>query len=301
MELELQKDSPEPQPQRQQQQPQQVIRPAQSALYQPAVAMEFFKSAGRSEEFAQGKSIYIEQQGHTGMVPEPSRMYLLLDGEVGLSVRQKPIATIGKGEIFGEMASISQLAHFSTAVAKTDCKVLSLDENQFQTAAARSPEFVLMLMSIVIGRLLETVGTLTKGGALSEADRWNRAAVFDGKVLSDLRREFSEKSPVSHPARKVIMKEGDNGMFAYLVLAGVVAISIEGKIVEKVGPGGIFGEMALVNQNSRVATATADTECSLLPINRNELLSLVKTKPGFAMSLLRSLAHRLRFMMSKYK
>jgi len=291
MDLELQKEG----------QDQKLIRPTQSSLYQPTVALEFFKTGGKTEGFAQGKTIHVEEGGHTGMVPEPSRMYLLLEGEVALSVRKKPIATIVKGGIFGEMAAISQLPHSATAVAQTDCKVISLDEKQFQATAAKSPEFAVMLMNIIIARLLETVSTLTKGGALSEKDRWNRAAVFDAKVLGELRREFDDKDPVSYAAMKVIMKEGDRGLFAYLVLEGVVAISIEGKIVEKVGPGGVFGDMALVNQTSRVATATADTECSLLQINRNELMELVKTKPGFAMSLLKALAHRLRFMISKYK
>ena len=291
MALELQKEADDP----------KLIRPAQSALYQPALALEFFKAAGRPEAFAAGKPIFVEEAGSTGMVPEDSRMYLLVEGEVTLTVHQKPTFAIGKGEIFGEMGSISHLPRTATATARTDCKLLSLDEKQFQSAAAKAPEFALMLMNIIIARLLETVATLTKGGALTDKDRWNRAAVFDVKVLGDLRREFDDKTPVSHPAKKVIMKEGDKGMFAYLVLEGAVAISIEGKIVEKVGPGGIFGEMALVNQNSRVATATADTECSLLQINRNELMDLIKTKPAFAISLLRSLAHRLRFMMSKYK
>ena len=299
MELEVQKDAAEPRQPQQPQQPQQVIRPAQSALYRPAVALEFFKSAGRAESFEQGKSIYIEQEGRTGMVPEPSRMYLLMDGEVTLSVRQKPIATIGKGEIFGEMASISQLPHAATAVAKTNCNVMSLDENQFQAAVAKSPEFALMLMSIIIGRLLETVATLTKNGTLSETDRWNRAAVFDARVLADLRREFDDKSPTSHPAKKVIMKQGERGVFAYLVLEGVVAISIEGKIVEKVGPGGIFGEMALVDESPRAATAVAETDCDLLAINRANFLTMVKTNPNFAVSLLRAAALRLRDMTSR--
>jgi CRP-like cAMP-binding protein len=291
MEMETQKEG----------QHQNLIKPTQSSLYEPAVALDFFKTGGRAERFAQGTTIHVEEGGHTGMVPEPSRMYLLLEGEVALSVRKKPIAVIGKGQIFGEMAAISQLPHTATAVAQTDCEVISLNEGQFEAAAAKSPEFALMLMNIIIARLLETVATLTKGGALSEKDRWNRAAVFDARVLADLRREFDDKTPVSHPAKRVIMKEGDKGMFAYLVLEGAVAISIEGKIVEKVGPGGIFGEMALVNQKPRVATATAETDCSLLQINRNELMDLVKTKPGFTMSLLRALAHRLRFMISKYK
>jgi CRP-like cAMP-binding protein len=278
-----------------------LARPAQTSLYQPAVALEFFKSAGRTESFPQGKSIYIEHEISVGMVPEATRMYLLLEGEVALSVRNMEIGTIRKGEIFGEMAAISQVPHSSTAVAKTDCSAISVDERQFQAGAAKSPEFALMLMSIIISRLLETVATLSKGGALSEKDKWSRAAVFDARILADLQHEFEDKTPVSQPAKKVFMKEGEKGMFGYVVLEGTVAISIEGKIVEKIGPGGILGEMALVNQQPRGATATAETDCTLLAINRNELLNLVKTKPAFAMSLLKGLAHRLRFMMSKYK
>src|SRR5687767_4114857 len=131
MDIELQKEG----------QDQKLIRPTQSSLYEPSVALEFFKTGGKAESFAQGKTIHVEEGGHTGMVPEPSRMYLLLEGEVALSVRKKHIATIGKGEIFGEMAAISQLPHSATAAAQTDCRVISLDEKQFQAAAAKSPEF----------------------------------------------------------------------------------------------------------------------------------------------------------------
>jgi len=291
MELELAKDNEDP----------KYIRPAPSALYQPGVALEFFKSVGRTESFGQGKPIFVEEEGSAGIVSEGARMYLLLEGEVTLSVRKKVIGTIGKGDIFGEMASISQFPRSATAVARTDCSVISFDENQFRSAVAKSPEFALMLMTIIISRLLETVATLTRGGALSEKDRWDRAAVFDRKLLADLQHEFEDKPPASHPAKKVIMKEGEKGMFSYVVLEGTVAISIEGKIVEKIGPGGMFGEMALVNQNPRGATATAETDCSLLAINRNEFMNLVKTRPAFATSLLKALSQRLRFMTSKYK
>ena len=56
--------------------------PAQSKLYQPAVALEFFKSAGKAENFAPGKSVFVESEGTASMFSEGARMYLLLDGEV---------------------------------------------------------------------------------------------------------------------------------------------------------------------------------------------------------------------------
>jgi CRP-like cAMP-binding protein len=65
-------------------------------------------------------------------------------------------------------------------------------------------------------------------------------------------------------------------------------------VVEQVGPGGLFGELALVDRSARAATATADTDCRLLAINRNDFLNLVKSKPQFGASLLKSTALRMQ-------
>jgi CRP-like cAMP-binding protein len=56
----------------------------------------------------------------------------------------------------------------------------------------------------------------------------------------------------------------------------------------------MFGEMALVDRSARAATATAETDCSLLAINRNDFLELVKSKPAFGASLLKSVALRMQ-------
>jgi CRP-like cAMP-binding protein len=66
-----------------------------------------------------------------------------------------------------------------------------------------------------------------------------------------------------------------------------------------VGPGGVFGEMALVDQSPRAATAIAETDCDLLAINRGDFLMMVKTNPVFAVSLLKAAADRLRDMTSR--
>jgi CRP-like cAMP-binding protein len=56
----------------------------------------------------------------------------------------------------------------------------------------------------------------------------------------------------------------------------------------------MFGEIALVDSSARAANATADTDCRLLAINRNNFINLVKTRPVFGASLLKSIALRMQ-------
>ena len=274
-------------------------RPAQSKLYKPAVAAQFFKAAGKIEKFAAGKPIFVENEGGSAFSSSP-RMYMLLDGDVTLSVKKKVIGLVRKGEVFGEMASIMQLPRTATALARTPCSVISLSESEFQDGFTKSPGFAIMLMAIIINRLRETSARAMARAAPQAEEEWNKAAVFDRKLLAELERGFEDKPATLHHLNKVILKEGDRGMFMYIVRDGVVSISIGDKVVEKVGPGGVFGEMALVDESARAATAKAETDCTLLSINRNDFLKLVTSRPAFTMSLLKALSERLRFMTSKF-
>jgi len=55
----------------------------------------------------------------------------------------------------------------------------------------------------------------------------------------------------------------------------------------------------LVDQSPRLATVVAETDCALLPITRNGFLGLIKMSPGFAESMLGSLAERVRFLTAR--
>ena len=270
-------------------------------IYDPEVALKFFQSSGTEESVAPGKAFFAENDRTGGFFSKGAKMYLLTDGEVDLTAKKKNIGTLGKGQIFGEMASISQSPRSATATAKTRCSVISLDEKQFQKAIGQAPEFALMLMSIVINRIRQLVAILSGNTVLSDEDSLGKRSVFDRKLLADLQREFDGNPPVHAPKNKVIMKEGESGAFMYVVLEGRVAIAIRDHLVEKVGRGGVIGEMALVDQSPRIATATAETDTSMLAINRRDFLTFVKTKPDFSVSLLKSLADRLRFMNGQMK
>ena len=268
-----------------------TARPGRNAIYDPAVARACFEKLGKVEMASQGGQFFTENQAS-------DRMYLLVEGEVGLIRGRKVLDTVKAGEIFGEMAVISQLPRSATAAAKTACRALSLDTRQFQSAIQQTPEFALMLMNIIINRLRLTAALVSRN--LSESAKLQERRVFDEALLNELAERLPHP-PAHTPLNKVIMKEGEGGVFMYVVVSGRVAVSIKSKVVEIIGPGGVFGEMALVDQSPRAATATAETDSELLSINRHDFLALAKSNPAFAVSLLKALADRLRYMTSHHK
>jgi CRP-like cAMP-binding protein len=271
--------------------------PAKASIYDSAMAMEFFGSVGKPETVNQGATIFAENEKGSRLLLQRDKMYLLLDGEVSLTVKSKVIGKIGKGEIFGEMASISELPRSATAVAKLPCRVIGLDDGQFQSALRKKPEFALMLMSVMIRRMRDAIGRQNPGSAASEG-KMKESAVFDKSALAILARALSQTT-VRYERNSVIVKEGQVGVTMYVVLEGRLAVSIQDKLVEKIGPGGVFGEMALVERTPRLATVTAETGCALLAIGRNTFLDLIKASPDFAVSLLGAVGDRARFIASR--
>ena len=85
-----------------------------------------------------------------------------------------------------------------------------------------------------------------------------------------------------------IFDAGDSGDLMYAVKDGEVELIVDGTVVETVGPGGIFGEMALIEHDVRSATAIARTSCDLVPIDEKRFTFLVQQNPYFAMHVFRA-------------
>lgn len=96
------------------------------------------------------------------------------------------------------------------------------------------------------------------------------------------------------PAGTVIFQAGDHGDKMYAVLAGAVDILVNGKVVDTIEAGGIFGEMALIEKLPRSATATVRTEAKLVEVDRNRFLFMVQQTPFFSLQLLSIVTDRLR-------
>ena len=104
-----------------------------------------------------------------------------------------------------------------------------------------------------------------------------------------------ERHVISLKVGECLFKKGDPAQSTmYVVLSGEVRIGDGNVVLETVGPGGIVGEMALIDGSPRSATITAVADASLAAIDEKRFLFLVHQTPGFGLKVMRLLVGRLR-------
>jgi CRP/FNR family transcriptional regulator, cyclic AMP receptor protein len=95
-------------------------------------------------------------------------------------------------------------------------------------------------------------------------------------------------------AGAVIFQEGDKADGLFIVKSGQVGIRLGNRSLAELNANSIFGEMALIDDAPRSATAVAVTDVELVPISEKQFLFLVSQTPFFALKVMRVLARRLR-------
>jgi CRP/FNR family cyclic AMP-dependent transcriptional regulator len=120
---------------------------------------------------------------------------------------------------------------------------------------------------------------------------------LDSEALDQLCRYAK---PVSLKRGAAIYSKGDPGNSLYVVISGTAKMSIsspDGRsaILNLIGPGEIFGEIALLDGRERTADATANTNCEVFIIDRREFLPFVRSQPALAMKFIELLCARLRW------
>ena len=115
-------------------------------------------------------------------------------------------------------------------------------------------------------------------------------------VALELFRNSTEARP--YRAGEAIFRVGDVGDNMYVVVEGKVSIAANGKELELLGPGGVFGEIALIDNGPRSADALAVTDCRVVPIDESWFKFLVQQTPFFSLQIMRVMADRLRRTMT---
>ena len=108
----------------------------------------------------------------------------------------------------------------------------------------------------------------------------------------DLFREDSSR--VAHDKGDFIFKVGDPGTHLFVVTKGSVEMRIGDLVKERVEQGGVFGELALIDEAPRSADAVAATDCEVVPIDSIRFQSCLSKMPFFGIEVMRVMAQRLR-------
>ena len=127
------------------------------------------------------------------------------------------------------------------------------------------------------------------------------ATIFKHQVLPELPESQNLlQSVVTFDAGTIIFEEYEEGDQAYLIQKGYVEISRyvdnQKKVIALLGPGEIFGEIALLDGKPRTATAKAIHESTVIPISRQRFFDALSSEAPITQLLVQSVVRRLRGM-----
>ncbi len=96
---------------------------------------------------------------------------------------------------------------------------------------------------------------------------------------------------------EVIFNNGEKGTVMYGIIEGEVEMYVNGKVIEVITKGDVFGQGALVHEDYlRASTAKAKIDCKLAILDREHFLFAVQQTPMFALEILRSYSDRHRHL-----
>jgi len=92
---------------------------------------------------------------------------------------------------------------------------------------------------------------------------------------------------------KVMTKEGSRGREFFVLLEGKAEVTRDGQVINQLGPGDFFGEIALVSDSPRTATVTATSPVRTLVVTAGSFKRLLDDQPEIQRKVLVALAERL--------
>lgn len=108
--------------------------------------MNIFRNATDAQSIAAGTEIF--RAGDPG-----DTMFSIVEGTIEIVLKDRVLETFDAGELFGEMSLIDKSPRSATARAKTDCKLVSIDEKRFLFMVQQHPFFALEMMRVLATRI----------------------------------------------------------------------------------------------------------------------------------------------------
>ena len=92
---------------------------------------------------------------------------------------------------------------------------------------------------------------------------------------------------------KLFLKGDEANSTMFVVIDGRIDVLLLGRVLDSIGPGGVVGEMALIDCTHRSAAALAQTDCELVAIDRPTFLGLAAEQPELALAIISIMSQRL--------
>ncbi len=127
----------------------------------------------------------------------------------------------------------------------------------------------------------------------SKLDLLAGVPLFDRLGKRELRRVGELADVLDFKSGRVLMRQGDTGLEALVIVTGRATVERDGSVITDVGPGAVLGEMALLSSRPRNATVTVTTDGQMLVLGRREFQALMDEMPSVRSQVMECLADRL--------
>jgi CRP-like cAMP-binding protein len=245
-----------------------------------AVNFSMFQNAGLPlRSFKVGETIFKEGD-------PPTEFYCVESGRVGIHLRGRLFRTVEANEIFGQMSLIERGPRTASAIAETDVMVAAISEKAFLFCVSETPDFALKVMRVMARRLRAELAAAP--GEAARAPIPDTAAVDFGMFRD------AGLPPRSFRAGEAIFRAGDPATELYCIESGRVGLHLGDRLIQTIGPNGIFGVMSLIEKGPRGDTAIAETDVTLAAVPEKAFLFCVAETPDFALKVMRALALWMR-------
>jgi CRP/FNR family transcriptional regulator, cyclic AMP receptor protein len=229
-------------------------------------------------DFDAGSVIFRENEtGHS--------MFVVLSGSVQLVLAGMNVETVTAGGFLGEMSLLQDQPRTTTALAETACSLQELDAQAFLQRVMKAPFFA----TKVIRTMARRIRNMDRH--VSRDTRFTRT-IAETEVTPALLQ--SAKAMITVNKGAFILRQNEDGNEMYCIRRGKVELRVNDVVVETVGVGGIVGELALLDNKPRSATAVAAEDCDLLVYDTERFEYLLAMTPEFTFRIMQLLARRLR-------
>lgn len=222
-------------------------------------------------------------------------MFIVMAGQVKVVLpdehgRELVVDQFGRGKFIGELALLSQQPRTATIIATEPTTLLKLARDTFL-------------------QVLETA-TETQLDSLEDFQRFMRQHYkmqllkqldwFAALSAEELAIVANKTETKRFERNEILFHRGDNGDAFYIITHGWVSAYVtsnEGNqiVLNQLGPGEIFGEMALLENKPRSASIIAITPLEVLTLDRHEFMAILQQHTPIALETLRTLSSKLRF------
>lgn len=276
----------------------------------------------------------IIKEGDSG-----NTFFQILNGKVGVYKNygkddQVQIAILEQGQYFGEMAVIENYPRSSSVVAEGDVTVDEIAAEELNEYISQNPDKILTIMKLLGDRIKNMTDDYNEAKKILDGVRKaNSSSNYDSffanmtkqsiyltaknfrleRPSAESLREAAEavskqaaEKVITYPYGTIIFKQGEVGKCMYIVRNGSVSIysnyGADNEVkLTTVEPVACFGEMGMISEEPRTATAVAEVNDTKVEIIRpEEVEGIFKSSPEKIDMILKNLSYRLRVITYEY-